>query len=327
MALSFTQQLDTLYATTWKLRWDGIRDQVMLATPFFYLMDKKGRKKYQTGGSKIEIPLRYKKNETIHYISKGEAVGLQSTEALTLAQYNWKYLTGHIIRYFVDWHQNRGKAKIIDRVKADIDNLQESTMQSLDTDLFGDGTGDNSKAINGLANLIPDTVTSGTVGGIDRAMYAWWRPSVTSMTGKNVSVHLLPYMRTKFNDCAIYGQGPNRFPDMLVTTQTVYESYEAEIAEVARVYTGDKGLADLGFGDLTFKGRPITWDPSCSAYDLFYLNSNHLWWVVDPEVEFDLGDFLPIYDQPRDVVAHMLTACNLVGDNFIRQGKISEIGN
>ncbi|MCJ7828528.1 MAG: hypothetical protein MUP81_02175, partial [Dehalococcoidia bacterium] len=100
MANTLTEQLNTMYTTTWYLRRKTIVDNAFTATPFWYLMTKKGKRSTQTGGRSIEIPLQYAKNETVKFIGRGGTVELEATDPLTVCHYNWKYLTGHIIRYF-----------------------------------------------------------------------------------------------------------------------------------------------------------------------------------------------------------------------------------
>jgi hypothetical protein len=41
--------------------------------------------------------------------------------------------------------------------------------------VYADGTGSAGKEIGGLALLVPDAPTVGTVGGINRATWAFWR--------------------------------------------------------------------------------------------------------------------------------------------------------
>jgi hypothetical protein len=41
--------------------------------------------------------------------------------------------------------------------------------------VYADGTGSGGKEIGGLALLVPDAPTAGTVGGINRATWAFWR--------------------------------------------------------------------------------------------------------------------------------------------------------
>jgi len=314
-----------MYTTTWYLRRKEIVDNVFNATPFWYLLSKKGKRSTQSGGRSIEIPLQYAKNETVKFIGRGGTVELEATDPLTVVHWNWKYLTGHIIRYFADFQQNRGQAQLIKKVNADIDNLQSSLIDKLESALFSDGTGDDNMAVDGLANIVATLPTTGTVGNLDRATYSWWRNNYKSMSGEAASIYLRKRMNTMFNDCGKQGEGVSRFPDIVVTDQTVYEMYESECLEIARILIGDRKMADLGFGDLAFKGRPITWSPSCTAGYMYFLNTSVMEWVSDPIENFTLGEWLPIVNQPRDVVAHAMTVGNLTAGNCKRLGVIHTI--
>jgi len=322
---TYNETLDTMYATTWVLRRKSIVDQAFEATPFWYTLSKKGKRKTQTGGRRIECPLNYGKNETVTYVGKGGTVTIESTDPVTIAYYDWKYLTGHIVRYFKDFQQNRGKAALINKVNSDIDNLQSSLIDRLEEDLFGDGTGIGGLAIDGLDKYLAETQTSGTVGGLNRATYGWWRANTKDMSGEPTSIYLRKRMNSMFNDCGRYGKGVSRFPDLIVCAQGVYELYEDECLEISRIVINDKKLADLGFGDLAYKGRPITWSPSCKSGSMYILNTNFLEWVADPIENFTMGEWLPIVNQPRDRIAHVMTVGNLICSNLRKQGVIYDI--
>ena len=325
MAATLTETLNTMYTTTWYLRRKEVVDNIFNATPFWYLLSKKGKRSTQTGGRSIEIPLQYAKNETVKFIGRGGTVELEATDPLTVVHWNWKYLTGHIIRYFADFQQNRGKAQLIKKVNADIDNLQSSLIDKLETSLFSDGTGDGNMATDGLGNIVAEAPATGTVGNLDRATYSWWRNNYKDMSGEAASIYLRKRMNTMFNDCGQQGEGVSRFPDILVCAQDVYEMYESEALEISRILISDRKMADLGFGDLAFKGRPLTWSPSCTDGSLYFLNTNVLEWVADPVENFTLGEWLPIVNQPRDVVAHAMTVGNLCAGNCKRLGVIFDI--
>ena len=324
-APTLTETLNTMYTTTWYLRRKKIMDQVFLATPFWYLMSKKGKRTTQSGGRSIEIPLQYAKNETVKFIGKGGSVSLSSTDPLTVVHWNWKYLTGHIIRYFTEFQKNRGKAQLIKKVNADIDNLQSSLIDKLEVSLFSDGTSDANLAIDGVGNIIAEAPATGIVGNLNRATYDWWRNNFKDMSGEAASIYLRKRMNTMFNDCGKYGEGISRFPDIIVCAQDVHEMYESEALEISRINIGDKKLADLGFGDIAYKGRPITWSPSCPSGSMYFLNTNVMEWVADPIENFTLGEWLPIVNQPRDVVAHTMTVGNLVSGNCRRLGVVFDI--
>jgi hypothetical protein len=250
---------------------------------------------------------------------------LAATDPLTVVHWNWKYLTGHIIRYFADFQQNRGKAQLIKKVNADIDNLQSSLIDSLETNMFGDGTGDSSLAIDGLDNIVAEAPATGTVGDLNRATYSWWRNQYKDMASEAASVYLRKRMNAMFNNCGKLGEGVTRFPDIIVCAQDVYEIYDSEVFEISRIIISDRKMADLGFGDMTYKGRPMTWSPSCKAQSLYMLNTDSLEWVSDPIENMTLGDWLPIVNQPRDVVAHAMNVGNLVCGNCAKQGVIFNI--
>ncbi len=324
---TYTEQLDALYATTWVLRKPEVIDQVYEATPFFYEMKKKGRMDTQTGGKWIEHTLNYGKNETVTFIGKGGTVEISHKDTMTTTHWDWKYLTGHIIRYFADFQKNRGKPQIIKKVNADIDNLQSSLIDKTEEALFGDGTGDNGKAFDGLGNIVAtDPTTDKSVGGINQQTYPWWRNNYYDMTGQEPSVYLIKRMRNMFNTCGKGGEGVRRFPDLIICDQDSYELYDDECLEIGRILIGDKKLADLGFGDLAYKGRPIVWAPSCPSGRMHFLNTNFLSWIVDPLENFNLGEWLPIINQPRDRIAHAMAVGNLVCSNRKRQGVIFGIG-
>ncbi len=280
----------------------------------------------QTGGRSIEIPLQYAKNETVVSLGKGGTVTLEATDPLTVVHWNWKYTTGHIIRYFTEFQQNRGKAQIIRKVNADIDNLTSSLIDKFETDMFSDGTGDSGFAIDGLGNIVAeDPTTSKNVGNLNQNTYDWWRNQFKDMSSLPASIHLRKEMNKLFNNCGKLGNGVTRFPDIIVCAQDVHEFYENEALEISRIQISDKRMADLGFGDLAYKGRPMTWSPSCPAGSLYMLNTKFLEWIADPIENFTLGDWLAIVNQPRDRVVHSMTVGNLTASNRKRLGVMFDI--
>lgn len=325
MARTKTEQLDSMFSTTWYLRLKKTFDQVFAATPFWLKLKSMGKVTSQIGGKQIKITLRYGKNESVQFVGKGGSVTLEDTDNLTDAFYDWRYLTGHIIRYFTDYQQNRGKAQLIKKVNSDIDTLKESVVDKLESSLHGDGTGSGGLAIDGLDNIVAEDPTTGTVGGINRATYSWWRNRYKDMSGRPTTLYLRKDMRSMFNECGKLGDGITRFPNLCITCQSVHELYEEECSEATKIVTTDKKLADLGFGDSAFKGRPIVWSPSCKAQSLYFLNLNFLEYIYDPLENFELGEWLSIVNQPRDKVVHMMSVGNLTCSNCSRQGVMFDI--
>ena len=71
--------------------------------------------------------------------------------------------------------QNSGKEAIIDLLDARIGNAERTLKNNISIDCYSDGTADSGKQIGGLQSLVADLPTSGTVGGIDRATWTFWR--------------------------------------------------------------------------------------------------------------------------------------------------------
>lgn len=321
------EQLDTMYTTTWQLRKAKVYDQVFAATPFYLQMTQKGRIEHRTGGRYIEEPLRIAKNNSVTSIGRGGTVDFEDTDPLTVSKWDWKHVTGHILRYYSDTQKNRGKAALIRKVNVDIDTLRDSTVSWFETALFADGTGNDGKDINGLGNIVAEIPTTDTVGGINRATESnsWWRNNVKDMTGETPSVRLISRMRSMWNTCGIYPGGGRRFPDLIITTQAIHEVYEDEALEIGKVMMPNKQMMDLGFGELAFKGAPIVWAPECTDESMFLLNTDHLRLVVDDISWFSMGKWLDIVNQPLDRVAHIMTTCNLVTSNSRKHGQIFDI--
>ena len=93
-------------------------------------------------------------------------------------------------------------------------------------------------------------------------------------------------MRTKYNDLSF---GSNK-PDLIITTQTVFEYYEKAMQPQERFI--DTRTADAGFQNLTFKGVPVVFDRDCTSGVMYFLNSSYLNWVVHRDADISVGPFV-----------------------------------
>lgn len=323
MALpSVTTTFDNLYTSTWNLVRRNAEDVIFKSRALWVQLTKKGKKRSETPiGTWIGIPLEYAVNQTVAAIGRGGTVSIADTEFLTEAKYNWKYIAGSVVRYYQDEKQNRGRAQILNLVSAKLRNCRKSIEKKLNTDAFGDGTGDGGKTIGGLDTYIVEAPSSGTVANINRANYTWWANKYKDLSTKEISVYMVPYMRTLFNDCS-EGDGVDT-PDFLITDQGSYEDYMAEADEIHRLV--NKDLYDAGFPNVEFMGKPLTWDAACKANSMYFLNLDYIEMVVD-DINFEMTDWKSIPNQPGDRVAQMIFGGNLVISNMARQGVLFDIG-
>jgi hypothetical protein len=71
-------------------------------------------------------------------------------------------------------HSDRDATVLAGLLEDKLDDFGEQFARTMNTLLWGDGTGD-AKALAGIRALITANPTTGTIGGIDRATNVWWR--------------------------------------------------------------------------------------------------------------------------------------------------------
>jgi len=312
MAIQLTENLDNLYTTTWELRKGSVHDNIFTATPFWFWLKDKGKFRTEEGHRFIMEPLEYAKNDNVEWIGRGGTVTLNDYQFLTESKWDWAYLTGSIVRFGVDDQQNRGKAAIIKLMNATMNNTDNSMIDTLETQLFGLQSGDS---MNGLQDLV-DEGADNTVGGIDRSTYTWFKNKTQTMTGLSFSVFGLSKMRTMLNDCRKSRVMDS--PDIIMTAQTPYEFYEDETMEQKVIV--NKKLGDAGFENIQFKGIPLVWSPACASTRMYFLNTNFLYFVFDPMMNFDMTEWKAIPDQVNDRAAQIILACQFIVTRSLTQG-------
>lgn len=304
---SRSETLDDLYTSTYNNRKSKVTDQIFTSTDFWKLMKSKGGIKLDgTGGRYLEIPLSYAKNETVTSLDKNDTISISDTKFLTVAQYEWRFVAGSIVRYYTDDAKNKSKQQHLKLANAKIDNLQRSMVDKFEEWSFGTGTGNDGKDPNGLDYFVDITPATGTVGNINSANYTWWRNKQSTSTG-SASVYLLGEMRTLYNDCST-GQAAD-LPDMIVTTQTVQELYEDEVMEQKQIVNQTKGDAMLT--SVTFKGIPVIWSVECTAGYMYFLNSSYIGLNIDPDINMTMTEWKTIPNQ-LDRVAQIVWKGNMI---------------
>ena len=254
---------DALLSTTLQNYRPTLVDNIFTARVLLDHLNSKGRVLVEEGGSSIVEPLVYAQNDTTGSYSGYDAIDLTPQEGISAAEYNWKQMASSIAISGIEEAKNRGTEAIIKLLNAKIMQAEESIKEELNQMLYGDGTGNGGKDFNGLANIIS---ASGTVGGIDSSTNTWWQSTSTAVGG---ALTLLA-MAGAYNTAS---RG-NDTPDMIVTTQTLFEKYESLLTSQVRYQ--DTTKANSGFQNLMFKQTPVVFDVSCTSGVMFFMNSKYL---------------------------------------------------
>jgi hypothetical protein len=303
---------DTLLATTLANYRDQLTDNIFTARPLtFHLMDK-GRIRMLDGGTKIVEPLIYGQNSTVGSYSGYDTISLTAQEGISAAEYDWKQYAASIAISGIEEAKNNGEAAILNLLEAKVMQAEESMREGFNQMFFGDGTGNSGKNWNGLGNIIE---SGNTLGGINSATGEgnnWWRSYEENTAGALT----LAQMSTAYNSVSV----GNDHPDMVLTTQTLFEKYESLLQPQLR-YTDTK-TADAGFQNLLFKAAPVTYDAHAPAGNVFFINSKYLTLVGHSGKWFSQTEFV----RPENLDArYALIMCygNLTCRNRAKQGKLT----
>lgn len=312
-----TETLDTLYSSTWQLVKKQVTDNIFTATPFFYEMYKGENIEREDGGRFVEEPLMYGKNATIAWLGKGGTISIADTDPLTTSIWNWRNIAGSVVRMWADDMANSGMHKKIDMMNAKIENLRLSLVDTFETQLF---TAQSGQTMSGLPDIVEANLSGSQTkspGGLAKNSYPWWENQYFVSTG-SFATFGKGDMRTMYNNCSI----GNDHPNLILTTQAVFEFYEAEAEDIQRI--NDSADASLGFQTFRYKGSNLYYSPQESSGYMHFLNLKYLKLKIDSKADFDMTEWKYIPNQ-LDRVAQIVTRLELVCRNCRMQGLISGI--
>jgi hypothetical protein len=247
----------------------------------------------KSGGLKYLEPLTTGAASAVGSYSGYDLLDLTPSEGLTNAEFEPKHYYGTVSFANTDLMKNKGKAKMIDIVDAEVERTKTTLADRLNGDFYLDGTLNGGKNVTGLAAMI---AASGTYGNISRTTYSWWRSQVTAVGGA-LQVGGSSGMRRMHNDC---GLGMKRMrPDGILTTQAIFEAYESMMDAQFRYSNSDKPRVGFADQDLVFRNAELMWDEDCPSGYMYWLNSKVMKLVVEPQRdggvdgddEGDSGDF------------------------------------
>ena len=303
---------DTLLSTTLANYRNQLTDNVFTARPLSAALMDKGRVRMVSGGTKIVEPLIYGQNSTVGSYSGYETISLTPQDGVSAAEYDWKQYAASIAISGIEEAKNNGEAEIINLLEAKIMQAEESMREGFNQMFFADGTGNSGKDWLGLGAIVE---SGNTVGGINSAAAQgndWWR----SYEENSAGALTVAQMNTAYNSISV----GNDHPDLLMTTQTLFEKYESLLQPALR-FTDTK-YADMGFQNMLFKAAPVMYDVHSTAGVFYFLNTKYLTLVGHSDKWFQQTEFI----RPENMDArYALIMCygNLTCRNRAKQGKLT----
>lgn len=316
---------NTLVSTTLKNYRTTLTDNITGHNALWYQLKERGFIREEDGGTSIVEPLLIGRNSTVRSYRGYDLLDTTPQEGISAAEFEWKQIAGAVTISGEEEFKNGGsKTKIISLLKAKVTQLELSMMLEMNRQLQADGTGNGGKDLTGLALAVEDGAAWSTYGGIDSNTYTYWRNQWIGSTAAFSSVGL-SRMRTIYNSCS---RGADK-PTIIITSQTLYEAYEALLVPNERFM--DMSMGDAGFMNLMFKQTPMVFDDdmpfedlSTDEHQMLFLNAKYMNFVIGKGKNFVVTDLVKPENQDAKV-SHTLLYGNLTISNRARQGRLTDL--
>jgi len=299
-----------LLATTMELYADKLVEQIALLTPVVNKFLKGPGLKEVKGGEAIVLKATYAYSGTAKEINRTSALDSTQAPMHSQAKLDWSGLAGSIVRNDWDAVLNAGPSKMHDLFEADLENLKRELAEKLETTLIGQTTS-SAAGIWSLLDIVDSADPSvADYAGLDRDVYTWWASNELASGG---IANVLESMRTGGNTASKNGD----LIDFWVTTQTVYEAYEARNIAQLQLRQGDK--ADLSFPSLLFAGKPVFYSHKMLAATMLGINLNHTKMYVQGDMKMKLSPAVRAVtgqDEVRHIRTILQTVCDRPASNI-----------
>lgn len=287
-----------------------LQDAVFSRLTLLDFLSKKGKVRRGGGGTSVIVPIRSSKNSTAASYSNYQTIDTTPQDNETAAQYLYKQYAASIsLSGKEERVQNKGKYEVLDIVKTKIEDAEMALRDNINTALFA-----ASPASQDVGSLVTSVDATSSIGQINSTTYSFWQSNV--VTSGSFSAQGLADMRAQWS--TLEQRMPISAPDLLLTTTTIRDYYEASLVPQQR-YASD-GTGNGSFDKLKFKSAIIDVDSQCTSGAMYFLNSDVMELVIDPDTDFKMTDWVKPANQDARV-AQYLVALELVIKNRRKLGK------
>lgn len=293
MAFANSSYSDIL-ATTIESRTGVIADNVTKNNALLMRLREKGRNKTFSGGSTILQELSFQANGTAMYYSGAEVLDISPADVISSAQFPIKQAAVAVTINGLEILQNSGEEQIIDLFDARLDVAEASIENLIATGIYSDGTGTSGKQITGLQAMVVASPSTGTVGGIDRATWSFWRNQVFDFTTDLGVSASSSNIQTGFNNLYAKTTRGADVVDLILLDNGFWGFFMSSLQNIQRFSSASK-MADLGFVSTKYMNADVVLDggiggniPSHTGY---FLNTKYIFFRPHVDRNFvSIGD-------------------------------------
>ena len=283
-------------------------DQVFIATPLLARLKSKNQIIFDSGYS-IRLPYVMDKLVTGSYAFM-DTFDISYKKTTDYLEFDWKGIWVNITLDNWSVALNEGVEGVANLIQSKMENSQLTMADKLSSWFLSDPS--DTKAFDGLWNGVDDGNTYATYGKVTRtANFSYGATGAQSLNSyiDSAAGQITPDRLRRAIGQATVG---NKMPDLIVTTQKIYDQLWARIITQWRTL-GQKhaDLVAYGFTGIEFDGIAVVVDQNCPAGYIFGLNTNYIKLVINKHRNFYLEEWQrPINADAR--VTQLLTQGNLI---------------
>lgn len=271
-----------IITTTLKNRRGALADNVTKNNILLSFLNERGNIDMVDGGETLVEELDFTENETFKFYTGFEPIDITPQEVFSAAEFDWKQAAVTVTISGVDQRKNSGRNRTIRLLESRIKNAERSMENGMSTAIYSDGTGFAGKQIGGLQLLVADDPSTGTVGGIDRAAFSFWRNvafgAVADGGGAASATNIQGFMNDIWLDTV---RGRDR-TQLIVADKNFYSFFQQSLQTIQRITSPSKGVS--GFESLEFSGTtgsaPVFFDPNAPTDHMYFLNPDFMFFRV-----------------------------------------------
>lgn len=252
--------LSELVTSTLRNRTGILQNNVSRNNALLARLNKKGKMKPFNGGRTIVQELDYANNSTFTWYSGYQTVNINPSQVFTAAEFPIRQAALAVSISGLEEIQNSGENAIIDLLDARIENAERTFMNGLSNGIYGDGS--VAASIGGLQLLVAASPTTGTVGGIDRSQWPFWRniafSALTNGGQAAAPANIQSYMDSIYVQL-IRGRD---YPDLIVADNNMYRYYLQSLQAIQRITSDSSApeMASIGFSSLKYMNADVVLD-------------------------------------------------------------------
>lgn len=334
--------LSEVATVTLRNRMRRLADNMSRNNAIWTRLNSRGNVRPFGGGRTIVCEVEYANNQTYQRFSGYQTLNISPSPAFSAAEYAIRQVAVVVSISGLEQLQNSGREQSIDLLQSRITNAEKTFKNGFSYDLYSDGS--ITGQIGGLGLLVASSPGTGTIGGIDRGTWGFWRNyAFSALTDGGAAIspaNVYDYMLRVWQNTT---RGADKI-DLILADNTSWGAYNRSLHGIQRITNTNSDVARSGFATLEFMGADVVMDGGyqgattdgnnfgasgaavvggAPASNMFFLNTEYLY--LRPHSDCNLDVLEPTrHSVNQDAMVRIIGwAGNLCMSNGFLQGRLT----